>query len=140
MPVNEIEMTIPLKSVRNADTEVVVKAGGRKLGSLRLSQDAIAWDPASRSESVSLTWERFSKLMVASRAEEMSSAPVRATRKRAPTAAPRAAAKPSRRRGRGARRTVDASVVREWANVNGIAVSARGRLRADVVAAYHEAN
>lgn len=167
MPENEIEMTIPVNTVRNTDTEVVVKAGGRKIGSLKLSQDSIAWDPASRSESVSLSWERFSKLMTEARAdvaESPSSAARRgrgaaksggrgrgtasASRGGRKAAAPKAAApratkavaKAGAARGRGRKSAVDASVVREWANANGIAVSTRGRIRGDVLAAYQKAN
>ena len=49
-----------------------------------------------------------------------------------------------RRGGRGPARpaasSVDTNSVREWARANGHQVADRGRIRADVIAAYHAAN
>jgi len=47
---------------------------------------------------------------------------------------------PQRRTAAAARPAANTRVIREWANANGFTVSDRGRIPADVVAAYEAAN
>ncbi|MDR2281383.1 MAG: Lsr2 family protein, partial [Gordonia sp. (in: high G+C Gram-positive bacteria)] len=47
---------------------------------------------------------------------------------------------PQRRNSAAARPAANTRVIREWANANGFTVSDRGRIPADVLAAYEAAN
>lgn len=150
MPAHDIELSVPVKALRNVDSEIVVKSGGRKLGSLLVSQGSIDWDPAGRRPKVSVTWEQFAELMNTSSGDGKAQAPGGRPstgssgpgRRRGPggaLATGDALVAPSRRRANRRGGAADAAAIREWARDNGFAVGDRGRIRREVQDAYRAA-
>jgi hypothetical protein len=60
---HEIEISIPTKSVLNADVVFEVRSDGEKLGELRISRGTIDWRPGRARKTARLTWEQFDELM-----------------------------------------------------------------------------
>jgi hypothetical protein len=65
---HDVEMRIPTtKMVFHADVVFEVRSDEEKLGELHISQGTIDWYPRNAQSAVSLSWERFDRLMAAQR-------------------------------------------------------------------------
>ena len=61
---HDVEMSIPTtKMVLHADVVFDVRSDDEKLGELRVSQGTIDWFPRHAQTPVSMTWERFDRIM-----------------------------------------------------------------------------
>ena len=61
---HDVEMRIPTtKMVLHADVVFEVRSDDEKLGELRISQGTIDWYPRNAQTGVSMSWERFDRLM-----------------------------------------------------------------------------
>ncbi|GAB6163513.1 hypothetical protein JCM12298_26730 [Desulfothermus naphthae] len=63
MPIHEIFMKIPSKTVLNKDVEFHIYSDNEKLGTLRISKGSIEWKPKSHIKGFHLEWEKFDALM-----------------------------------------------------------------------------
>jgi hypothetical protein len=63
MPQHDVDITIPTKSVVNADVIFEVASDGLKLGELRVSRGGVDWYPRNAKVPYKFTWEQFSRLL-----------------------------------------------------------------------------
>jgi hypothetical protein len=60
---HRIELQLPINAIVNADARFLVYSDDEKLGELAVSRGTIDWWPARRRKAISITWERFARLM-----------------------------------------------------------------------------
>lgn len=63
MPRHSIEITLPSKPIKNADTVIGVWSDGDKLGELRISKGTVDWRRGSKKTWKYITWEKFADLL-----------------------------------------------------------------------------
>jgi hypothetical protein len=60
---HSIEIELPPKLVLHKDVRFTVHSDGVKLGELRISKGTIDWWPANNQSAISLSWERFARIL-----------------------------------------------------------------------------
>ena len=58
-----VEVELPAKVVLHKDVRFTVKGDDVKLGELHISKGTIDWWPANKQSPISLSWERFARLI-----------------------------------------------------------------------------
>ena len=63
MPRHRIEIQQPPKVVMHSDVSFIVFSDDERLGELSISKGTIDWKPARRRQPISMSWEKFARLM-----------------------------------------------------------------------------
>jgi hypothetical protein len=62
MAKHDVEFSVPLRPLGNADIEFTVYRDGDKFGDLRVSKGAIEWIPYDKTYGTKFTWAQFDRL------------------------------------------------------------------------------